>query len=74
MNDGLLSYVAYGALVMGGVPLQDLPEIRADSEVASIAKPEKKVNPIGWGSALKAIKAYCQGVDALGVHEPLRAN
>ncbi len=37
----MLSYVAFGALVMGGVPLQDLPEI-ADVEVAA---PEKKRKP-----------------------------
>ncbi len=34
MNQASLSYVAFGALVVGGVPLRDLPEI-AEPEVAA---------------------------------------
>lgn len=41
MNQASLSYVAFGVLVAGGVPLKDLPEI-AEIEAQPVVEKKKK--------------------------------
>jgi len=45
----VLAYVAFGALVMGGVPLRDLPDrAEANTEVAPLKQIVKVKHPFHW--------------------------